>query len=126
MAAKAAAEKELRARVAADPALDAASGDAWATIEAAQKKAASRIAEEFLVGFGGSRLLGIAGQIVRYVVEVKKPNEQRLEEYIDSNLEVLKNRLYSPAPVYDDLEEATLASQLGLARREAGARRTPS
>ena len=32
------------------------------------------------------------------VLEVKKPNEQRLEEYIDSNLEILRNRLYSTAP----------------------------
>jgi hypothetical protein len=120
MAAKAAAEKELRARVAAGAALDAASGDPWATIEAAEQKAASRVREEFLVGFSGSRLLGIAGQIVRYVAEVQKPNEQRLEEYIDSNLEVIKNRLYSPEPVYDDLEQATLASQLGLALEKLG------
>jgi hypothetical protein len=119
MAAKAAAEKELRAKVAGDPAL-AAPGDPWAAIEAAQKKAASRLQEEFLVGFGGSRLLQMAGQVVRYVAEVKKPNEQRLEEYIDSNLEILRNRLYSPAPLYDDLEEATLASQLGIALEKLG------
>jgi hypothetical protein len=120
MARKADEEKQLRAKVAADPALARATGDPWATIEAAEKKAAGRTKETFLVGFGGSRLLGIAGQIVRYVVEVKKPNEQRLEEYIDSNLDVLKNRLYSPAPIYDDLEEATLADQLTLALRKLG------
>ena len=120
MAAKAAAEKELRARVAADPALAAATGDPWAAIEAAQKKAASRLPEELVVGFGGSRLVQLAGQIVRYVAEVKKPNEQRLEEYIDSNLEILKNRLYSPAPLYDDLEEATLASHLALVVEKLG------
>ncbi len=115
MAAKGAAEKELRAKVAADPALAAATGDPWATIEAAQQKAVSRTNEQFLVGFGGSRLLGIAGQVVRYVEEVKKPNEQRLEEYIDSNLEPLRNRLYSKAPIYDDLEEVSFANQLAWA-----------
>jgi Peptidase S46 len=120
MAAKAAEEKELRARVAADAGLKAASGDAWGAIEAAQKKAASRASDEFLVSFAGSRLLQIAGQLVRYVAEVKKPNEQRLEEYIDSNLEILRNRLLSPAPLYDDLEEATLASQLGAAVEKLG------
>ena len=120
MAAKAAEEKELRARVAGDAELKAVSGAAWATIEAAQKKTASRASEEFLVSFAGSRLLQIAGQIVRYTAEVKKPNEQRLEEYIDSNLEILENRLFSPAPLYDDLEEATLTSQLGAAVEKLG------
>jgi hypothetical protein len=120
MAAKASAEKELRAKVAADPALAEATGDPWAAIEAAQTKAASRLPEELVVGFGGSRLVQIAGQIVRYVAEVKKPNERRLEEYIDSNLEILRNRLYSPAPLYDDLEEATLAAHLGLVVEKLG------
>ncbi len=120
MARKAEEEKELRAKVVADSALAAATGNPWATIEAAQKKAAGRTKEAFYVGFGGSRLLGIAGQIVRYVVEVKKPNEQRLEEYIDSNLEPMKNRLYSPAPIYDDLEEVTLANELTLAVEKLG------
>jgi hypothetical protein len=119
-AAKVEEEKDLRTRVAADPALAKATGDPWATTEAAEKKAVGRLSESFLVGFGGSRLLGIAGNIVRYVAEVKKPNEQRLEEYIDSNLEPLKNRLYSRAPVYDDLEEVTLTSQLTWAVERLG------
>jgi hypothetical protein len=58
--------------------------------------------------------------VVRYVTEVRKPNEQRLEEYIDSNLEPLKNRLYSGAPIYDDLEEVTLTNQLSWARERLG------
>jgi hypothetical protein len=120
MARKVDEEKQLRAKVAADPALAAATGDPWATIEAAEKKGASRVNESFLVGFGGSRLLGIAGNIVRYVAETEKPNEQRLEEYIDSNLEPLKNRLYSRAPVYEDLEEVTLANQLAWAAEKLG------
>jgi hypothetical protein len=117
---KAEQEKELRAKVAADAALAAATGDAWGTIEAAAKKGAARFDESFLVGFRGSRLLGIAGQIVQLTAEVQKPNEQRLEEYIDSNLDALKNRLYSKAPIYDDMEEVTLADQLELARERLG------
>jgi hypothetical protein len=120
MASKQEDEKQLRARVAALPDLAAATGDPWAATEAAERKAVGRMNESFLVGFGGSRLLGIAGNIVRYVAEVKKPNEQRLEEYIDSNLEPLKNRLYSPAPVYPDLEEITLANQLAWALERLG------
>jgi hypothetical protein len=120
MARKMGEEKALRAKVAADPPLAASTGDPWATIETAEKKAAARVAESFLVGFGGSRLLGIAGAIVRYVAEVKKPNEQRLEEYIDSNLDPLRNRLYSKAPIYDDMEEVTLANQLTWALEKLG------
>ncbi len=114
MARKAAEEKELRDRIASDPALKSA-GEAFATIAATQKKFDARVSEVRFVGFGGSRLLSIAGQIARYVVETGKPNEVRLREYIDSSLDSLKNRLYSRAPVYDDLEETTLTDQLEMA-----------
>ena len=113
MAVKADEEKALRAKVAADPALAAAIGDPWATIAAVQQKARGRgRSRRALVGFDGSRLLGIAGQIVQYVAEVKKPNEKRYEEYVDANLDSLRNELLSPAPIYDDLEAVTLADQL--------------
>jgi len=115
MARKVEDEKALRARVAADPALAAATGDPWATIAATQTKLAARAMEARLVGFGGSQLLGIAGQIVQYVVEVGKPNEKRYEEFVDANLDSLRNELFSPAPIYEDLEEVTLAAQLQLA-----------
>jgi hypothetical protein len=72
------------------------------------------------VGFGGSRLLNYAGVITRYVTETKKPNEVRLEEYVDGNLASLENLLYSKAPVYDDLEVATLTHQLELAQELVG------
>jgi hypothetical protein len=121
MAAHAAREKELRARIAADPALASTVGDAYEAIAAAEKKGAARAHESRYVGFGGSRLLNHAGAITRYVVETKKPNEVRLEEFVDSNLASLENLLYSKAPVYDDLEVATLTHQLELAREFLGA-----
>jgi len=120
MAKKAAAENELRAKVEADPALGKAVGDPWSAIAAVCKKAEARDQEKRYVGFGGSRLLYVAGQIVRLVAEVKKPNEVRLEEYIDSSLPSLENRLYSKAPIHDDLEETTLAHQLQLAEAALG------
>jgi len=118
---KAEGEAALRAKVAADPKLAPSVGPAWDTIAAAQQKAALRLNESFLVSFGGSRQLAIAGQIVRYVAEVKKPNAERLEEYADAGLDSLRNRLFSPAPVYDDMEEATLTLQLELALEKLGA-----
>jgi hypothetical protein len=120
MAGRAAAEKELRDRIAADAALRASVGDAFDVIAAAERKATARIAETRYVGFGGSRLLGIAGTIARYVEETKKPNEVRLEEFVDSNLASLENQLYSEAPIYDDLEIASLTQQLERARQKLG------
>jgi hypothetical protein len=121
MAKKTAEEKDLRGKVAADPTLSKGTGDPWSGIAAVCKKAEAREKDKRYVGFGSSRLLGFAGQIVRLVAEVKKPNEVRLEEYIDSSLPSLKNRLFSKAPVYDDLEEATLTHQLQLAEAALGA-----
>ncbi len=115
MARRAGEEQQLRAKLSGDAALAQATGDPWATIAGIQQKLAPRAPEARLVGFGGSRLLGIAGQIVQYVVELKKPNEKRYEEYVDANLDSLRNALFSPAPVYDDLEAATLADQMQLA-----------
>ena len=116
------AEQELRAKVAADPAIAKATGDPWATVADIQKKLAARALDARLVGFDGSSLLGIAGQIVQYVAEVKKPNEQRLEEFSDANLESLRNALLSPAPVYNDLEQATLTDRSSWRSRSSGPR----
>ena len=120
MARKAADENALRTRSAADPALARSVGDAWAAIAAVRKKADAREKEMRYVGFGGSKLLGFAGQIVRLVAEVQKPNEVRLEGFTDSSLPSLKNRLYSRAPVFDDLEETTLTHQLQMAELALG------
>ncbi|HVO09556.1 MAG TPA: S46 family peptidase [Vicinamibacteria bacterium] len=121
MAGKAEAEKALRARVSADPALAQATGDPWTTVAAVQQKLLPRAPESRLVNFGGSRLLGIAGTIVEYVAEVSKPNEKRYEEYVDANLDSLRNALFSPAPVYTDLDEVTLADEFQLAQETLGA-----
>jgi hypothetical protein len=51
---------------------------------------------------------------------VKKPNEKRYEEYVDANLDSLRNELLSPAPVYADLEAVTLADQLQLGLDKLG------
>jgi hypothetical protein len=120
MARKAEEEKALRDKVAADASLAQATGDPWGTVAAIQQKLVPRAMELRLVGFDGSRLLGTAGQIVQYVAEVKKPNEKRYEEFVDANLDSLRNELLSTAPVYDDLEEVTLTEQFRLALDKLG------
>src|SRR5262249_25608909 len=119
MALKEAEEKALREATAVHPALAGLAGS-WDAIAAAVKKSDARTRESRYVGFSGSRLLGFAGTIVRYVAETKKPNEVRLEEFVDAALPSLRTRLLSKAPVYADLEEATLTQQLEMAAEALG------
>jgi hypothetical protein len=117
---KASAEKTLRDAIAADPELTKEAGSAVDELAALAKRQQPKTAERIFLGFGGSRLLGLAGTIVRYPVELKKPNDVRLEEFRDSALASLQNRLYSKAPLYDDLEVATLTRQLEQAAAALG------
>ena len=116
----AAAEKALREKVAADPAVRAATGDAWEVVAAATARSVARLAELRYAGFQGSRTLAIAAHLVRLPVEVRKPSASRLEEYVDASLPSLKNKLFSAAPIHADLEEATLADQLSLSLEKLG------
>jgi Peptidase S46 len=59
-----------------------------------------------------SRLFRIARTLVRAAVERPKPNGERLAEYRDSNRAPLELQLFSPAPIYDDVEELELADSL--------------
>ena len=120
MAVKSTHEKELRGKLAADATLRKSHGDPWAAIAVAEKKAVARATEQRVIGFGGSRLLNMAGILVRYPVEKAKPNEVRQEEFRDSNLASLDNSIYSKAPIYDDLQEATLSDRLTLVQQELG------
>ncbi len=118
---KAADEAAFKAAIAKDPELVKSVGDPWTSVAGALRKAAPRANEALLVGFGGSRLLGIAGQIVQLVAEKEKPNETRLEEYRESGLASLEFALYSKAPIYRDLQEVTLEGQWTIAAERLGA-----
>lgn len=61
-----------------------------------------------------SQLFRIARTLVRLADESALPNAERLREYRESNLESLKFRLFSEAPIYEDLETITLADSLSL------------
>jgi hypothetical protein len=115
----AAAEAALRQQVATRPNLADTAG-AWDRLAAAMAQLAQHHKEVVYYPLAGSRLSGIAGQIVRYVAEVEKPNEKRYPEYRASNLESLQLRLFSPAPIYPELEEHLLANTLTQAREALG------
>ncbi len=120
MVRKAAEEQDLRAKVAADPELVRAVGDPWSAIAQATRKRDAHYAELRLASFGGSDLLEKAGTIVQYVVERKKSNSERLKPFRESALASLENELFSTAPIYKDLEEATLAERLRQAEEMLG------
>ncbi len=114
MAKKQAAETALRDAIKTNPALSAEMGDPWQAIaDATQKENANAQALFFYDNLRrGSTLLIYAKQIVELTAETQKPNEKRLEEYRESQLDSLRFRLFSKAPVYKDLETVILTDQL--------------
>ncbi|HEY6403144.1 MAG TPA: S46 family peptidase, partial [Blastocatellia bacterium] len=113
-------EAALRKAVASKPEWRRAYGDAWTRIEkayAALPAMSKRIAFSNLTA---ARLGTIASLFVRYAEEIRKPNDQRYEEFRDNRIEALKRNLLSPAPVYPEMEEAILAAWFEEGRKTLG------
>jgi hypothetical protein len=66
------------------------------------------------------RYFEIALQLVLMAEEDQKPSEERFQEYRDSGRESLEHTLFSPAPIYDDLEIARLAANLAMLVEKRG------
>jgi hypothetical protein len=110
-------ESGLKAAVGADDSLRPLLS-AW-NAAAANARARSRLLGAGIPG--GSRLLRIAQTIVQIVEEDTKPSGERLPEYADAGRESLLLSLYSPAPLYEDLETAVMADALAeLIERRGG------
>ena len=118
---KVAEEKDLRDKLAGKPELDKQFAPAWKNIGDAYAKLppmANRLAFSSL---SSSRLASIAQQIVTYSIEVAKPNDARYPEFRDTRLEAIKASLASPAPIYLDMEEASLLFWMQEAVKTLGA-----
>ena len=118
------AEDALRQSIAADPQKQKNYGDAWDNIAKGRAGLQSYYRQYSLIGVGAgfnSDLFAKARAIVRLTVESAKPNAERLPEYTDARRESLELALYSPAPIFDDLEKVKLADSLGFMRDELGA-----
>ena len=115
-----AAEKDLRAKVAADPKLAAEAGPCWGKIEAAVKVAESLAKESQSVGTAHSILLGHALALVRIAEEEPLPSEKRLPEYADTKLKSAKARLCVHAPFYPEQEIFMFTRGLEAAVAELG------
>ena len=53
---------------------------------------------------------------MQYVAEIKKPDGERLPGFHDAQLESLKFRLFSPAPIYPGMEIARITGVAGAGR----------
>jgi hypothetical protein len=110
-------EAALRARAGEDGARP------WDEIAAAIKVLDRIMLDERLWEGSGAfhtRLFNIARELVRLGDETQKPNADRLREYRESNLDSLKQQLFSPAPIYADLETAKLADSLSFLVEKKG------
>jgi len=114
------AEEEMRAKVASRPEWQQKYGDAWDVVARMTKEQARTYKQRIYRTLRGSSLADKALTLVRYAAEIEKPDSERLPGYHDSELEELKFRALSPAPVYKDMEEAILGGFLEKSRRELG------
>ncbi len=109
---KQAEEAAFRELVASNPEWQARYGDAWDQIARAEEVLLQRFAEYSHRRMPGFRLPRLALGLVRYIQETRKPDAERMDGYHDAQLPSLRFRLFSPAPVYPEMEEFLLADQL--------------
>ncbi|HTZ48523.1 MAG TPA: S46 family peptidase [Verrucomicrobiae bacterium] len=112
-------DEDFRAKVDANPQWKKEYGDAWPMEEEALKKVQPRIKQQFFRNTD-SQLSALAVQIVTYVAEIKKPDGERLPGFHDSQLDSLKLRLFSPAPIYKEMDIARMTAALALDVQELG------
>ena len=114
-----AAERDLRARVAADAVLAAEIGDPWTEIAAIDEEQRRLFYPyrflEFEAG-GYSELFDAARTLVRSAEERAKPEGQRLPGYSNADLEQTAEQLVKQTPIEPAIEEIALAFWLSKAR----------
>ncbi|HUT85207.1 MAG TPA: S46 family peptidase, partial [Elusimicrobiales bacterium] len=120
-------ESFLKAKAKENKELKKVVGKSWEKLAKVQEKKIKRHKELAYrevysrIGIlGNSSLSNMANTIVRYAREMEKPNEKRFEEFRDSNLESVKFKLFSPAPIYPEMEEYILSSAFGYVAEKLG------
>lgn len=122
MAKKQKEESDFRATVLSKRDLAGKFAKAWDEIEQVQKKRAARYKELRYRSLRFSRVASLALTIVQYVSETKKPDGERLDGFHDAQLESLRFRLFSAAPIYPQMEIALLAGNLQDSLEELGSK----
>lgn len=119
MAKKRAFEQEFRARIAADPKLQAQYGGMWDAIAAAQRELATFSPQLRYRGFGGaSTLLQLGAGVVRVATESGKPDSARLIQYRGAGLNQIRAQITQPIPIDTAFERLAIAAQLRAAQGE--------
>src|SRR6185369_5319221 len=109
-------ERELRARIAANPGLQAQYGGAWDAIAAAQRELGTFAPQLRFQGYGGaSELLALAGGLVRVGLEGAKPDAARLPAYRGAGLSTATAALLENSPIDTAYERLAIAAQLRAA-----------
>ena len=117
MGRKRAFERDFRARITARPALNAKYGRAWTNITVAQRELTAFAKQARFQGFGGSTLLGMAGNLVRLPEQAKLVGDARLPAFRGQGLERTRAALLQNQPVNLEAEKLLLAAQLRLAQK---------
>ena len=120
MVKKQAEERDFRARVDSRPEWKSKYADAWDQIGGAEEQRRAHFKETRFRAIRGSSLAALALTLVEYVAEIRKPDGERLPGFHDAELPSLQQQLFSPAPVYPQLEEVLLADSLQDAREQLG------
>ena len=120
---KAAAERELKAAIAANSKLAADIGTAWDDIERANDTYL-RFRDDYIyieagVAFSG-RLFDYARTLVRRAAEAGKANEDRLRPYTEAALPRTKQLTLADRPFYPEMETLQLSFSLDKMRENLG------
>jgi len=113
-------ETGIRKLVASKPEWKKKYARAWVNIEKVIKKYKKEVERRAHQRLFGTKLGNMAVTIVKYVGEIKKPDADRLDGFHDSELEELKFHLFSPAPIYRDMEAVLLESSFHFALDSLG------
>ena len=113
-------EKDLKDGLAKNAELQKLYAPAWEQIEKSYADLPAMANRLAFSNLSPSRLASIASRLVRYSEEIKKPNDQRYPEFTDARLDAFKASLLSPAPIYPEMEEASLTAWLEEAVKTLG------
>jgi len=107
-------EQNFRNRVNADASLRRQYGDAWTEIQNIRRQMAALDARHRYYGMSapGTRLLTLAGLLVRAPIEAAKPDAARQSLFRDANRERLERTILSAAPIDTLVEIRLLAAHL--------------